>query len=346
MPRYLVELQILLKSPVVQPLIQTQNPLTSNQQAMQQPACQQQSINSGNQPFTLFSSQPHKPVNHASQKNHSKPLPALPSRSPDLLLSGQPLVNIKNEEQILKADEGEEAYETGNQFYKSCQYQKALSCFEASAAKQYPAACLRLYMIYRIDGYGVSIDPVKSDIWGQKVIEHIDWFKIQAEKGLADAQFNLGVCYANAGLGVTKNDMQAAKYYQLAADQGHVTAQFYLGNFYAHGSLPGHDYKQAVKYYQLAVDQGHADAQFILGGCYENRRGVTKDKKIAAYYYQLAASQKNKDAQNKFSSGEMKKYFHESSKNPHKSFNGLPPSVKDAETYETYLKKSTYKYGQ
>ena len=41
----------------------------------------------------------------------------------------------------------------------------------------------------------------------------------RAEKGEADAQFNLGFMYAN-GLGVTKDEVEAVKWYRKSADQG------------------------------------------------------------------------------------------------------------------------------
>ena len=45
-----------------------------------------------------------------------------------------------------------------------------------------------------------------------------------AEHGLAEAQHNLGVMYAN-GQGVPQDDAGALKWYRLAADQGYSRAQ-------------------------------------------------------------------------------------------------------------------------
>ena len=55
-----------------------------------------------------------------------------------------------------------------------------------------------------------------------------------AEQGDADAQFNLGIMYAN-GEGVPKDDVEAARWWRLAAEQGHARAQFNLGIMYANG---------------------------------------------------------------------------------------------------------------
>ena len=46
-----------------------------------------------------------------------------------------------------------------------------------------------------------------------------------AEQGDAEAQFSLGVCYAN-GRDVQRADAEALKWYRRAADQDHVLAQF------------------------------------------------------------------------------------------------------------------------
>jgi hypothetical protein len=50
------------------------------------------------------------------------------------------------------------------------------------------------------------------------------WFHSAAEKGLAAAQFNLGVMYAD-GVGVAQDDVEAARWYARAAKQGHTDAR-------------------------------------------------------------------------------------------------------------------------
>ena len=53
-------------------------------------------------------------------------------------------------------------------------------------------------------------------------------YKNAAEQGDADAQYNLGVCYAN-GTGVEKDEQKAVEWYQKAAGQGHAKSQSNLG---------------------------------------------------------------------------------------------------------------------
>src|SRR6266498_2006941 len=54
--------------------------------------------------------------------------------------------------------------------------------------------------------------------------EAVKWFLKAAEQNVADAQFNLGVCYAS-GQGVAKDDAEAYKWWLLAAGQGNDDAK-------------------------------------------------------------------------------------------------------------------------
>ena len=54
--------------------------------------------------------------------------------------------------------------------------------------------------------------------------EAIKWFEKAAQRGLAQAQFNLGVAY-EIGYGVTQDKEEAVKWYTKAAQQGFAPAQ-------------------------------------------------------------------------------------------------------------------------
>ena len=85
----------------------------------------------------------------------------------------------------------------------------------------------------------------------------------RAEMGDAEAQYNLGDTYAN-GIGVTKDDEEAVKWYRKAAEQGHAEAQFSLGLMYAFGEGVAKDLEEAVKWYRKAAEQGLAEAKKFL----------------------------------------------------------------------------------
>jgi TPR repeat protein len=57
----------------------------------------------------------------------------------------------------------------------------------------------------------------------QDLAQAMDWYRKAAERGYADAQYNLGVMYANAS-GVPQDFVQAHKWFSLAAAQGEADA--------------------------------------------------------------------------------------------------------------------------
>jgi len=101
--------------------------------------------------------------------------------------------------------------------------------------------------------------------------------------GDAEAQFNLGVCYAS-GDGVTVDYAVAVKWFRKAADQGAASAQYNLGLCYAQGQGVSQDYAEAVKWVRKAAEQGHAQAQFGLGVSYGFGTGVEKNAGEAVIY--------------------------------------------------------------
>lgn len=84
---------------------------------------------------------------------------------------------------------------------------------------------------------------------------------------------------------------EAAKWYRLAADQGDAQAQYNLGVMYDLGQGVPQDDAKAVKWYRLAADQGFAQAQYKLGIIYDNGKGVPRDHVVAHIWFNLAAAQ-------------------------------------------------------
>ena len=163
--------------------------------------------------------------------------------------------------------------------------------------------------------------------------EQIKQYQIAAKKGLARAQYNLGVCYYN-GYGVPKDYSKAVYWYTKSAEQGDAYAQCNIGFCYKNGYGVPKDYNKAVywytksaeqgnadaiealkklnrektmseefkgtpeqiKQYQIAAEQGNATAQYNLGVCYYNGQGVAQDNKKAVYWFTKSAEQGNADA--------------------------------------------------
>ena len=141
------------------------------------------------------------------------------------------------------------------------------------------------------DGIGLAADFLGNST------EAVRWYTLAADRGFADAQNNLGVCYAN-GSGVELNYDEAAKWYRLAADKGNAYGQANLGWCYQYGYGVEQSDEEAVRLYRLAAEQGNADGQCNLGWCYDSGTGVKQDYKEAVKWYRLAANQGESYAQN------------------------------------------------
>jgi len=81
-----------------------------------------------------------------------------------------------------------------------------------------------------------------------------------AEAGSAEAQFNLGLIYAN-GRGVDPDVATAAGWYERAARQGFARAQYNLASLYDAGDGIPRDPLLTYVWFKLAAGQKHSDAR-------------------------------------------------------------------------------------
>lgn len=122
-----------------------------------------------------------------------------------------------------------------------------------------------------------------------------DWRPL-ANKGVAGAQFGLGVIYAT-GNGVAPDYGVAASWFRKAAEKNYPAAEFELGRLYVSGHGVEKDFAAALNWFRKAASQGYADGQFALGVMYENGQGVVRDYTTAANWYRSAADSGNATAQ-------------------------------------------------
>jgi len=120
--------------------------------------------------------------------------------------------------------------------------------------------------------------------------------QIGAEKGIAAAQFNLAMMYAN-GRGVPPNGRLAVFWFKKAAEHDVPEAQFNLGLLYDYGEKVTNDDRLAVFWYRRAAEQGLASAQSQLGKMYSSGRGVVKNEREAFRWRSAAAEQGDLSAQ-------------------------------------------------
>jgi TPR repeat protein len=120
-------------------------------------------------------------------------------------------------------------------------------------------------------------------------VEAMKWYRKAAEQGFAPAQGMLGTCFLTGETGA-KDSAEAVKWLRKAAEQNDAMAQLNLGYCYDHGDGVAKDYAEAIKWYRKAAAQNLAQAQHNLGGCYAVGRGVAKDYAEAIKWYRKAAA--------------------------------------------------------
>jgi TPR repeat protein len=135
--------------------------------------------------------------------------------------------------------------------------------------------------------------PAQQNEADLKVLAEI---RAGANKGDAKAQYELARAFFSGTLGVAKDEAEAVKWFRKAAEQNVADAQYNLGVCYANGQGVTEDAAEAVKWFRKAAEQNLADAQYNLGVCYDSGEGVAKDEVEAYKWWLLAAGQGNDDA--------------------------------------------------
>ena len=91
-------------------------------------------------------------------------------------------------------------------------------------------------------------------------------FKSASEKGLREAQFNLGMMYAE-GIGTEKNEEEALKWFLSAANKKHIDAEFYVGLMYlkinSQAQNPQYE-EEVIKWWKLAAEHGSEQAKYWI----------------------------------------------------------------------------------
>ena len=121
------------------------------------------------------------------------------------------------------------------------------------------------------------------------------WYRRAAEQGNASAQAMIGYLTLS-GIGVRRNDDDDARWLRAAAEQREPSAENNLGLMYATGRGVVMSYAEAVKWYRRAAERGDANAQDNLGAMYQTGRGVRRDYAQAAVWYRRAAEQGHLEA--------------------------------------------------
>jgi S1-C subfamily serine protease len=139
-----------------------------------------------------------------------------------------------------------------------------------------------------------AIVPLSAQPAGTGVLM-FEEIKARAENGDAALQYQLGLHYFN-GNNVTKDYLEAARWWHKAADQNYAPAQYQFGLCFYAGYGVEQDYAESVKWWGKASERGNAPAQYNLGCCYFYGYGVGKNLVMADKWLIIASASGNENA--------------------------------------------------
>lgn len=115
-----------------------------------------------------------------------------------------------------------------------------------------------------------------------------EWMEKAARQGLTEAQRTLAWLHAN-GYGVDQSDADARRWFTVAAEAGDATAQCAVAAMHQFGRYDAEkDPEAAVYWYRRAAEQGYARAQFALGKLMAQGKLVEQDDEAAFRWLTLA----------------------------------------------------------
>ena len=126
------------------------------------------------------------------------------------------------------------------------------------------------------------------------VVKAMDWLQDAAERGVHEAQFQLGFQYETAP---APDLRRAAEWYIKAAQQGNVLAQSNLASMFLFGKGVPRNTQAALELSLKAAEKGNAVSQARLGAMYAAGDGAPQDALKAEYWLEKAAEQGYLDAQ-------------------------------------------------
>lgn len=132
---------------------------------------------------------------------------------------------------------------------------RAVYWFRRAAYQGHVDACYVLGVAYA-RGHGVAPDMRRA----------VAWWRLAGARGNVDAQFNLGLVFARGYGDLAARPREAARWFRRAARRGDPWAQYHLGLMYANGIGVTRDRLQAHRWWRAAARQGLAEAARLLEG--------------------------------------------------------------------------------
>ena len=139
---------------------------------------------------------------------------------------------------------------------------------------------------------GDALAQYKMGLQSDSYEEAFEWFMKAAEKGLAEAQYALGDCYA-LGYGVEEDWETAYEWFLKSALQGYALGQFEVAECLASGTGVEEDEEKALEWYIKSAENGCAMAQVEIGIRHDKKGNFAE----AAKWYEKAALQGDPEGQ-------------------------------------------------
>ncbi len=120
-------------------------------------------------------------------------------------------------------------------------------------------------------------------------VQAIRWYRAAAEQGHSGGQYNLALMYA-LGEGIQRDMIAASSWYKKSAEQGLAVAEFNLGMLYIEGDGVQKNTAEGIKWLRKAAQQNHTSAQYNLGMIYALGKEISSDQEAAARWLSKAAT--------------------------------------------------------
>ncbi len=114
--------------------------------------------------------------------------------------------------------------------------------------------------------------------------ESFKWMLKAAEQGLRIAQYCIAKNYSE-GFGVKANSYEAFNWYKKVAEQNDGYSMYKVGLYFEKGWGTTKDVNEAVKWYKKSAEKGDNSGKCALGRCYEFGIGVPKNIEEAVKWY-------------------------------------------------------------
>ena len=130
--------------------------------------------------------------------------------------------------------------------------EESLLWLQRSAQQNHADACY--YLAHHCEQYDFGT-PVDEQHW--------ELLRKAAEFGSVEAQRDLGCYYAVGNEGLEKDEMESRKWYTLAAEKGHADAQYNLGLMWFNGEGGSKDIDKAIYWFTLSASHEYWEPMSI-----------------------------------------------------------------------------------